>query len=443
MVQAFIVINIAIAVLIVYLGLTNSRRFLFACAFLLPLQGLAIDLGVLLNWSKLVLPIALLLHVLRARRPFSSLARLPGRYWYFLFLAYAVIVTLINIVLGTHADAIKLVAALGAGIAQSKYRLHVQLATTILSWGGIIAAALFTRDEHDADGAVKGLIAGGVFNAVFGIFGNIAERLHLPWIGTVVAAQTEGMSSFNTAGRLAGLAGEPKHAAAGFVFALLFLFWVPKGVHSEQRPQRVWVKASILILALLLTLSTSGMVAGAVALLFNLLAAKKQSVAIFVTLGVTLLSFVLLLGSGLFYDVLQYRLVEKVSDPGRFEYKDAAFWKAAFDHPEGLILGSGAGGGDLKLVSYLDQFYIQKGISPGYLLDEMLGDFGIIGVGLVGCFVWKVLAYLRRSPDKSLFRLILSGVFVSLLVPRFSIWGFVFVASSLVVAARSKSTQRA
>ena len=438
----YVAINLAFALLILYEGLANSRKFLFLCAFVLPLEGIAIDVGILVNWSKLVLPLAVLACIARSRNPFSLKTREPAMLLWAAFLGYAVLITSAHMILHTYEEDTSTAIALGWGPGQTTYRLPVQLASTLLCWGVLFAATSFVRDKADFKAVIKGLIAGNVFNAIIGFYGIASGALGLPWFGTIIGRDAPAVGRVVTESRLSGLAGEPKHAAAGFVFALLLLLWTRRTHEFARCAQFFTAKAALLTVALLLTFSTSGWVAATVGLTYVQVVGRKalhgRAFRLLVLVLLACMVIAAVTSVTMFDEIVRSRILARAADPGRYEYKEKAFWQYAVQHPETLVFGNGAGGIDFKLIPYTDAAYLAGSTpSPTYLVDDVLSDFGVIGLLILSLAVGMTVKRLRRSRCPHLAYLIKAGALVALCVPRFSVWGFVFVVGAALSYATS------
>jgi uncharacterized membrane protein YciS (DUF1049 family) len=440
----FIIVNVLLGLALLYCGFALPRRFLYLCAFLLPLQGLGLNVGIFLNWAKIILPIALLIRLLRYRNPLRIDSDSPGMRGWLLFFTYIAAITIAHLVLGTHNDEIRGLAT-SWGAAQSEFRLPVQLVGNIASWGVLLVGIWFVRDQRDAHAAMKGFIAGNVFNALAGFYQLSCPILGLPWLPVSLmndmTADTGGMYDGGSMFRLSGIASEPKHAAAGFVLAIFLLLWARSSKDFRECTHQYWIKIPILGVALLLTLSTSGWVAMTVAFTF-LVAVNRKWMAWRLPVMVIMLAIAGAIvwtedaPGGVVGTIVQEHLIQRVADPGKYEYKEQAFWQFAFDHPEELIFGQGAGGIDFKLIPYVSSSNLKsKGtISPTYLFDEVLGDFGIVGLFLLIGTVWRTRSMLIAGGSAEVAQLIGGGSIVALFIPRYALWGFVLVTGALIAA---------
>ncbi len=362
-------------------AVTSNRRFVYLCAFVLPLQGLAMNAGVLITWAKLLLPVALLVRLVRARHSFGRRAVLPGARLWGLFLAYITLLTFARIALGSHADDIQRALSIGWARGQSEYRLEVQLTSAVLFWGLIFAGHWFAEGDLSVGAALNGFIAGNLFNAVTG-FGKVgADLLGLSTVSALLSSPTETLVGVDEQYRLEGFAGEPKHAAAGFVLALAILMWARHSQRYRKSIPLFWPKTVVLLAALLFTRSTSGWLAAVAGGVYFVLVVswpmRWRLAACFGLIGVG----VMLISGRTGFEVVdrnvEDRVLKRAADPGRFEVKDQAFWQYALENPSSLVIGQGAGGVDFKLISYIDPVYLHRGgtISPSYLVRRNSRQF--------------------------------------------------------------------
>ena len=117
--------------------------------------------------------------------------------------------------------------------------------------------------------------------------------------------------------------------------------------------------------------------------------------------------------------IVDSRIMMRFADPGAFEPKDSALLDVIKNEPEILVTGTGAGGIDLYLMQWINKSKLEKDglISPSYILTEILGDYGLIGIVLFALFLQYIRPYF--SGDMQLF--FLTAIMAILMLPRFSI----------------------
>jgi hypothetical protein len=399
----------------------DYNRFVFLGAFILPLHAIAIDIGVLLTLDKCF---ALIGFILFAARPMPARREWLTAFW--LMIGYMTALTLIIFSTGAIDSSIRYAHGMGWGPAQSTFRLPVQLVTQIAIWLFLPIGYSLGRGAQ----AVSGFLWGTLCNAGLGIYQVIAAVKGLPWLPPEVLTRLSGSGGgqfqiqHSDLYRLSGLAGEPKHAAAGFVFAIVLLLCLP--IAGKE-----W-KIAVLGVALLLTMSTSGWAAFALIYLVYLISRRKYFQ---LSLAALLVFFVLMATqlSNTVAFVVQTRIVERAADPEHFEPKDAAIFDIAKHNPQVLLTGAGAGGSDFFVMRSIKTSMLELNgtVSPTYLLTGTIGDYGILGVCLLGMLL---ISMAPNFPGNSC-RLYILSIIAMLTLPRFAVEGSIlFVLGSLMRA---------
>jgi hypothetical protein len=402
----------AAGLIVLALCMTAMRdygKFLFFGAFFLNFHAISVDVGVLLTLDKVFAWIGGFVIL-------SMGLRLPRRGWFHAFawmIGYMTLLTTFMMSTGALATRIAYAHSMGWGTGQTSLRLPVQIVSQISVW--LILLVGYTLGRHEQ--IINGFIWGAVCNAGLGFYQVLAAIKGLPWLppdlltkwsGGQANAQFQVKSS--SLFRLAGLAGEPKHAAACFVFAIVLMMCFPvKG--------KKW-KLSIVALALIATLSTSGWFAFAViygVFMFYRRKFMQLSLAAFFVLVIILATQV---NTSLAF-IVNTRIVARFADPTSYEYKDAAMLDVAKHEPAILFTGAGAGGIDLFLMRWVKTSTLERGgtLSPTYILTELLGDYGVIGVTLFALLLLSMRPYFRG--DLRVFYI--ATVLALIMLPRFTI----------------------
>ncbi|ABF42148.1 hypothetical protein Acid345_3147 [Candidatus Koribacter versatilis Ellin345] len=382
MIAIYYIACVLIALSLCTLAFNNQDKFTFLAAFLLPFQGIGVEIGVLLNFEKIIAVLFVVTALMFYR------ARTARQTWFYAFavlLGYMFTLTLIMFVGGGLDLQINHAMNAGWGTAQTTFRLPVQIASQGFTWMLLPTACLLAIRPSCV---IYGFVWGNVCNALFGFYQVLAAVFGLPWLPEEILTKLSGENGgqfqvqHTDLFRLSGLAGEPKHAAAAFVFAILILMWFP--VEGKK-----W-KISVLGVALVLTLSTSGWVAFFVAFALTMLYRKKM--VPFLVAGTLLL----VIGVGYVVSdqvnfIVNDRVLLRLADPSSFEYKDSAILDVAREDPEILITGVGAGGIDFYLMRWVREDQLERGsVSPTYIGTEILGDYGLIGIVLFGFLLYKI-----------------------------------------------------
>jgi len=366
----------------------TDNRFLFSVGFLFPLQGLALDLGVRVSFSKIAFYLILLVSLIKygskvvlANNKISKLV---------LFMIVYIVFTTILFWIVSFTNPALYQSAIEAkfGVFQSIFRYPVQLILYIGYFGILLLPIWFIKNFDDAMILIDGFLSGVFISTLFGyvqiILGsrsiNMLDSRFFSYSYTAVVSQ-----------RLFGLSGEPKHIASLILFSLI-VYFSSFYLDKEYRVKyfKFYLPKTIfLFVSLLLTFSASGILLLLVFFLLFLFYVIRSNIFHKTNLVRILAAlFVVVLVSTAFlliFSIPKYLLIfdqrfASIDSVFSYEYKDAAFWTYVAQNPLAILVGRGAGGIDFELIPYVDPVYFLRAgtVTPTYFLDNMLGNFGIV-----------------------------------------------------------------
>ena len=450
MITLYYAMHVAIGFALVATLAVKKTRFLWLCAFLLPLSGFSVFVGVQFSWIR-ALPVLLALGLLASRRPLTFRNRRANR-WILTFCLYATFLFIwASFVSSNTKEMITLAKALGWGRFQTDLRPMVQLvgiASTLLT-PVLFAASAKTGSERNA--VIRGFVIGCLASVLFGGYQVAAVMFGLPWpdageLGATVQGsmgmretlQEFSISLDTSIPRLFGLGGEPKHTAA---FSLLGIVVLLRDTdRSRFSPRFRALAIGILSLGVLLTFSTSGWVGLVVCLFFVYLrrtstVGKKSPSRVWVTIPVMVVIIaVFLIPSGYRDMIANERLRDRLSGGTTTilsaEVKDGAMLEYAVRHPVDMIFGKGPGCIDFFLIPLVSSTVLRSDstITPTYMLTRMLGDYGVIGLLLLGRAIWCLWEQSRQSKNGFARGVVEIGFIVSLVVPAVAFTSFLTLA---------------
>lgn len=424
-------------------ALTSTRRFLFLLGFVIPLMTPRIDLGVGLDWYKIVGPIAIGLSVLN-RRGGVGLRRSKAS-WAWTFIAYVVVVSTVWMFFEyTYLERYRLAAAmeLGGGIAQNRLKMPVQLGSVLGQILAIFAVPLWARTKDEARAAVNGVVVGVGLSASLGVLAWLTTG-----VGTINTPSTLGVMAYTdyNVTRIGGLSGEPK--LLGMSLALPLVYFLGRQVFGEGT-RRVALTTGVLGLGLFATFSTSGWIAvagGLVTLLILVL--LRPSGARFSVLAV-MLGVILTVGTsvGFVGQMVESRIVDRLSGDSSDldQQKDIYVFRALKDEPQNAVFGYGLGGGDFAVIPYIEWIHLKyrRTPTPGVTGVRILGDLGIMGLLLMAwtAFRWGRHLHLMGDRPGSVFAIV--GLVTVMLGSLIGVTIYFFLMGALLsVAALDKHGQ--
>lgn len=450
----YVILNLAIAFLILRAFYRGRRAVLSITAGLFALRGVSMYIGVNLNWARLIPAMLLVELTLRGSR--SKLRNFPGWIWIACFFAYLLILSCYQQLFDPRFSFLVGVGrSIGWGPAQTDYRLVVQFVAYIVTFSLPILYFLVIRDRRDMISVAAGFIFGNVLSVGCGCYQVMAQKFGLPWIAGSIGQLAQGhlglrdsVISVSLGGvsipRLFGLGGEPKHTASLAVLALgiilaSFIFSSPTLI---GRPNR-W-RTAILLIGLLLTFSTSGWLALAIMCsLFFLLASRRRPRRLMRILfvGLVFLAIGLSLGGRGVARVFQQRVVGRMDsarDVETYEYKDGAFVSYASDHPFRTFWGLGPGAVDFFLIQRVrrDVLTPKTMLTPTYTCTRLLSDAGLPGLIFISLML---ISWVRRIPShESPERAFLVCAALTLLIMPFTTFpSFLALAGAFIGAKES------
>ena len=238
--------------------------------------------------------------------------------------------------------------------------------------------------------------------------------------------------------RATSFVGEPKHL--GILMSLGLTAFFLARVFRVRTGRLAWHKPLVMVGALLLSLSTTGMVLSAVCLgllspsLFRRLRQlDKLVLVVFIAIGAYQISSI----GGRFNSLLGQQASKL-----HFEVQDQSVQEALLDNPGFAIVGTGLGNIHLIAVQYLPAnfpLFREEGYKANSGLFDELGDAGLIGLLLLiaGPFLAAIAfqrnrrLYTRKAQDEafagvSLIMVIMIGFLLRYNELYFLVAGFVF-----------------
>ena len=453
-----LLIHGAIAIAVVRALLLGGRSMLVIAAFLLPLSGLTYSAGVSWNWTRLLGPIlafGMLIHGVLFRT-----IRLPGLQYIGSFILYGAGLSFYFWQL--YPEILPLVERarlIGWGRGQTELRYAVQYLVMVFNWFFLFGGMAFTRSADDRDAAMSAFVSGCILSVVVGLYQAIAQGNGLPWITPTeelagFLGSRRVITTYEVAGglqltRLFGLGGEPKHTAAFVTLALAFLL-ASSLYDREFKVSRT--KIIVLLLGLMLTLSTSGVLA-----FIFLCIMMLRSRDLFVTrnafgalgavllIGVSILAISVVFGERTTTNLVEDRFSSRLSGGfdtiRRYEGKDAAALELLWDEPERVFFGHGSGGIDFHLIDRVPVVEREKQsmITPTYLLVRVLSEYGLVGLMLLLLMGWSWTQRLKSERSAALRVYFVALLLTALVQPTFVYPSVLFLLGTALGALVSES----
>ncbi|MGM0574764.1 MAG: hypothetical protein ACQEXJ_03415 [Myxococcota bacterium] len=428
----------ALFVALLVTAFTRERWFLFLCGALLPTIIPRLQVGIGLDWHKLVGPMALGLFLLR-RNP----ARVRGVTRPFgWLLGYALVVSLVWMVLEYQVlERYRFAQAMGLGPGQSTWKMPVQFGSFVMMSMALFVIPLRARNANDALAGITGFVFGCLASVGIGIL-----LLVTTGHGTVLTGQR--YIAFDVGGvdvvRLGGLGGEPKMLGASLA-VLIPLALAASLFAGPATYRRYWKVALVALVGLFLTYSTSAWVAaliGVVALaglgvLYWNQSHQTAVVRLVVGVVASLVAFQVFYGG---VDMLEHivdarfteRLMGEESDvEGQ---KDMFILDAFADTPRHAIWGFGLGGADLETIPYLPlkELMFERTPTAAVNIMRFFGDLGVLGLlGVLGVVATWVARALRGRDHMTVAFLVSGGA--AMLFTSLVAWPeFLFLAGGLL-----------
>jgi hypothetical protein len=410
------------------LSFLSTRRFLFLTGMLTVIVVPRLDIGVGLEWYKLVAPLSLALLVFSRRKP-----RGPMPAGFRVFVAYAVGATAVWMiaeyaVLRRHVGA----AAMGLGPAQSTYKMPVQLGSFLAQVLALYIVPTRARSQEEASAAVRGFRAGVALSFAFGVI------LFLATGAGMLGQEGQGILEWRgySIVRIGGLSGEPKQLG---ILAALFLIWeLSRAAFGKGRA----IPLTLAVVALFATLSTSawaGALAGsAVLLIMSIKYVKVARLRAWALVGAAVV-LVMLTGS-LVVSLASTRFTRRVfgdsSELGR--QKDMLVLQAFEDKPIHALYGFGVGGADLAVIPYIppEELAYQRTPTPGAAGMRLLGDLGLVGLGLLIAAAWRWAGQLLRWGRHHEAAFVLGGLATILLGSSVALTAYLLLVGATLTVAR-------
>lgn len=433
--------SIAFAILLLALlasAVIRRQWFLFLCGFLLPVIHPRVQLGIGIDWYKVVGPIALgLALVFRVRSRTTSESRAP---WFLGVMAYVLLLSLIWMPIEYFALQRHRVAAalsMGTSAAQHVYKMPVQLGSILGQMACLFVIPVWARTRQEALLGIRGFLWGVATSFAVGV-------LSLAALGYGTVGRPEhGLLHVDASyfQRVGGLSGEPKSMGAFLTIALSFL--LAQQIFGDDR--RIRRRALFLtaagLLALFLTYSTSAWLATALVLggmlILGIIRFRQSEKGGLLLLYGALAAVVL--SVGVVGSVLEHRTTKRLYGSSAVveKQKDLYVFQVFRDHPEHIVFGFGPGGGDLAVVRYVEWLHLkyQRTPTPGVLGVRLLADLGL--TGLFG-IAWVIFLWARRLTQRRSFggaAFVIVGFVAMCLLSSVALSPFLFVAGGLLQLA--------
>lgn len=436
------VLYLVLASVLVLSVFGKPRYFLFLLGTTIPLMTPRIDVGIGLDWYKLVGPLAIGAALLNRRRGVT--VRETRAHWALWFIVYATVVTGIWMYFEYGVlERYRMAAALemGGGIAQNKLKMPVQLGSVLGQATAIFAVPLWARTVDDCRFAIRGVIAGTGASIAAGMI-----SYALVGLATVNTQGMQGVlvyADYDVA-RLGGLSGEPK--LLGVVLAVLFVYALALKVFGEGRRRLGW-GLGILGLALFATFSTSAWAAVVLGIMVLSVWALLRPVGTRPTalFALAIIGVVTITSVGFVSNVIESRVVGRLfGDSGDLnQQKDLFVFEAFADAPANAIFGFGLGGGDLAVIPYVTWLHLKyrRTPTPGVTVVRFLGDLGTVGLVLLAWLSAMWARFLQRSGDRAGAVFAVAGLVTALLGSLIGFTVYVYVAGALLTAAAIRNRE--
>jgi len=380
------------AAVLAFLSVRNSRAFLFASGFAICLYVPGFAYGVNLFLPYIVGPIGLVGYVFRDRPP----ANKDYRKILSPFLFYSIGLTLVWMTFEyLDLKRYQIPEALGAGVAQAYLKMPAQLVMFLAVASVFYLLPLHAKSPGEVNAGVAGLVSGCIVSAGVG-------ALMLATVGTgyFAAGAEQGVEiGLMHLPRIGGISGEPKHLGALIVQALAVILpaAIDRGFITSRR---LWAAASICVIALFFTFSTSAWYGFFLVLVFSILRSRRRLPRKIVTIFVVAAAAIVASEVPVMTDAVQSRIVARTIDSDTTEIgrsRDTSTLSLLGEKPALFIPGFGLGGADLELHEFILGMpeyasLVKSGgtPTPSAMGLRLLGDVGMIGLALLLIAVIRV-----------------------------------------------------
>lgn len=414
----------------------RPKNFLALLGFSIPLLVPRVDIGIGLDWYKIIGPMAIGLALLR--RPQAVGLKASRTSGVLVFITYVVLVSSVWMFLEyNYLERYRLAAAMemGGGIAQYKFRMPIQLGSFLGQVLAIFAVPLWASSLEDCRQAITGAVAGVVASVVAGGISYL-----LVGLATVNTSGMMGVLVYSdySIARLGGLSGEPK--LLGILLAIFLVLKLCQQVFGAKiaQPMRMFV---FLSLALFATFSTSGWVAAVagiiiVALLAVLRPSKSRLGLLAVISG---LGAFLALSVGFVGTMLESRGFGRLfGESGNLdEQRDVYVFRVFAAHPLNVVFGYGSGGIDFAVIPYVEWLHLKykRTVGPGVMIARLLGDLGVVGLALLLWVAGRWSRYLAKRGHQVASAFMVAGLATALFGSTIGLTLYFFLAGALLSEA--------
>jgi|APSaa5957512535_1039671.scaffolds.fasta_scaffold45644_2 hypothetical protein len=403
-----------------------SNRWLNVVAFFLPLYSFSLNMGVELSVYKL-LPIVVFVSVmLKGQVHKIKVSRL-----FLILVVYIFVNTSVNVISNIGAGEFDYAINNGWSVFKVYTHMPVQLILIFFSLAQIFSLTHVLKEKFCYKSFINSFINGNLFSLITGLFLYLMLKIDIVLIPVFF---DENMA------RLSGLGGEPRHFSAFIVIALtMILIDKTNSILSIRNRQ---VKIYTLVAGLLLSLSTSSIIAFALSFSIILIMHGVIGKNVF-KFALTIVVVFIFWGSELI-EILNHRILDRILDLDKILYfapKDALAIYFLKDNFDALLFGVGSGGITfhtmqapfLDLVSndlVLNTMIIQSvyngeiggSLSPSSFSIKFISEHGIVGFSVLILFFCQIIKRMKHTVYSKF------SISLSLTVLAMS-----FIASALIV----------
>ena len=415
------IIVLSLFVILIAKGLSNPRFVLYTVVFLAPWMGLDMDIGLRITAYRVALAalVVVLFLLLANRRNKISFIIIKPNPWFWVFIFYAVCLSLLQIIW------LQTIEVEGGALRSGQMRSIFQIIMFGLTISPILLIPYLVHKQEYIFQCGKIYLWSVTILAVLGFiqlfiwYVTGKNPFPIGYVNSLLTASSPEMlrSGIDFVGgstvyRMNSFGGEPKGLATGLAIGLLILQVSYSGdiLPIKQKRKMIWLWG-FLMTALILTWSTSGgflWLIGTLTVTFIGLgkSAKKygrKSVIVSLLLVIFVIGggyTVMMLdesGGGIYSSVATNRFIER----NPIEDFDRTVLDFLSDNPEHIALGVGLGNVHHYAANYipsLSEHYMVGNVfsaKSGYL--RVISELGMVGLILLILTVWWLLSRIQRK----------------------------------------------